>query len=150
MIFDRLEAALDYRGAHPGFEACFDYLKDTNWRELPEGTHEIDGDHLFAVVSKKNGKGQDQAVLETHDQYIDVQLTAAGMDRIGWESRLNSLDFPSDNVVDGDVLFYTNQPTIWLPMSTEMFSIFFPQDAHAPMGGEGMIHKVVIKIAVDW
>jgi biofilm protein TabA len=30
------------------------------------------------------------------------------------------------------------------------FAIFFPEDAHAPMAGEGLIHKVVVKVAVDW
>jgi beta-galactosidase beta subunit len=29
-----------------------------------------------------------------------------------------------------------------------MFAVFVPQDAHAPMVSEGMLHKVVIKVAL--
>jgi biofilm protein TabA len=30
------------------------------------------------------------------------------------------------------------------------FGIFYPEDAHAPMGSDGPLHKVVVKVAVDW
>jgi beta-galactosidase beta subunit len=30
------------------------------------------------------------------------------------------------------------------------FGIFFPEDAHAPAAADGPIHKVVLKVAVDW
>jgi len=30
------------------------------------------------------------------------------------------------------------------------FAIFFPEDVHAPLGTDGFIHKVVIKVAVEW
>jgi beta-galactosidase beta subunit len=33
---------------------------------------------------------------------------------------------------------------------TGHFTIFFPQDAHAPLAAEGALRKAVAKIAVDW
>jgi beta-galactosidase beta subunit len=31
-----------------------------------------------------------------------------------------------------------------------MFVVFFPEDAHLPLIGSGLIHKVVVKIATDY
>ena len=37
---------------------------------------------------------------------------------------------------------------IWLPVASGMFVVFFPEDAHLPLISPGLIHKVVVKVAV--
>jgi hypothetical protein len=48
------------------------------------------------------------------------------------------------------VEFYTDRPTLWIPVSSGRFAIFYPEDAHAPLGTDAFVHKIVIKVAVDW
>jgi beta-galactosidase beta subunit len=48
-----------------------------------------------------------------------------------------------------DIEFYANSPTVWLAVPAGSFAIFFPDDVHAPLGTDGFIHKIVIKVAVE-
>jgi beta-galactosidase beta subunit len=46
--------------------------------------------------------------------------------------------------------FYSSSPSVWLPVPAGSFAAFFPDDIHAPLGTDGQVHKVVVKIAVEW
>lgn len=150
MILDSLKHAQAYTCLHPGLGACFEFLQNRPLEDLDEGKHTIDGRRLFAVVQKGTGKGMDNARLETHDKYIDVQLSAAGQDLIGWETRGSCQADDSPDPPSGDVRFYTNKPATWLAVGPGRFALLFPDDAHAPWGCAEWVHKVVIKIALDW
>ena len=150
MIIDNLSNARFYTCLHPGLEAGFEFIQSRPLETLDEGKHIIDGQRLFAMAQKGNGKGKDGARLEAHDQYIDVQLSAAGQDIIGWKARGDCRVGDDSNPPSGDVHFFSNQPDSWLAVAPGSFAIFFPDDAHAPWGCEEWIHKIVLKIALDW
>jgi beta-galactosidase beta subunit len=44
--------------------------------------------------------------------------------------------------------FFYDRPTTWLTLSAGQFAVFFPEDAHAPLAGQGGVHKAVVKVAV--
>ncbi len=98
------------------------------------------------MSSKK--RRRDKAKLETHRRYIDIQLTVTGADDIGWKpaARCSSYDQEYDD--EKDVAFFSDEPDVWVTTSPGRFGIFFPEDAHAPLGGTGPIHKIVVKAAV--
>jgi biofilm protein TabA len=52
--------------------------------------------------------------------------------------------------VERDVQFFLDKPDSWITIPPGRFGIIFPEDAHAPQAADGVIHKVVIKVAVDW
>jgi YhcH/YjgK/YiaL family protein len=78
MILDRFENAMRYAPIHPGFEAAFDFFKKSSLNEFKEGKDQIDGDRLFALAMATKGKGRQDARLESHRQYIDLQYTVEG------------------------------------------------------------------------
>ena len=41
-----------------------------------------------------------------------------------------------------------NAPDMFFQLTNGQFAIFFPEDVHAPMIGEGNIKKMVIKVAI--
>ena len=45
-----------------------------------------------------------------------------------------------------DVQLYNEQPDMYFQLTNGQFVIFFPEDVHAPMIGEGDIKKLVIKV----
>jgi beta-galactosidase beta subunit len=49
-----------------------------------------------------------------------------------------------------DVLFYDDAPDMFFQLTNLQFAIFFPEDVHAPMIGEGNIKKMVIKVKIDF
>jgi YhcH/YjgK/YiaL family protein len=141
---------MNYSTAHPGFEAAFKFLRKLGPVELKAGRCEIDGSRLYAVVVKGKGKGKTGTRLETHDQYIDVQYSLSGSDVVGWERRAACGGCSQGYDMAKDLEFYSNPVTKWVDIPERCFGIFFPEDAHAPLGTDGEVYKVVVKVAVDW
>lgn len=150
MILDLRGNASRYHPLHPGFVAAFDWFAHTKLASLDVGRHEIDGQRLFALVGRDPGKGLLAARLESHRRYIDIQVTLAGQEEIGHRplSECGSPQVPF--LPDNDVAFYAERPDSWFALPPGRFAIFFPDDAHAPLAGSGELHKVVVKVAVDW
>ena len=150
MILDRLENAMRYALLHPGFEAAFNFLKQSSINGFKEGKDQIDGDRLFALAMTTKGKGRQGARLESHRRYIDLQYTVEGSDFIGYEIKSACISDENGYDSETDIEFYSNSPTAWLTVPAGSFAIFFPEDVHAPLGTDDFIHKVVIKVAVEW
>jgi YhcH/YjgK/YiaL family protein len=148
MILDTLAAAGRYLRLSPHLAAGFDFLGQNGLEKLSVGRHEIDGDRVFAIVGRDTGKGRAGARLEIHRRYLDIQVALAGDESIGWRplADCHEVDGPFDEA--RDLGFYVDRPEVWLPLPPGQFMIFFPADAHAPLAGEGPVHKVVIKVAV--
>ncbi len=148
MILDRLEFAARYIGMHAGFDAAFDFLNRPELAQLGPGKILIANDDIFAVVGKDPARTAEEARLEAHRKYIDIQYVVAGTDHMGWKNCARC-DDPVDEYDDEkDIIFYNNTPDLWVAVPAGAFVVFFPEDAHAPLVGEGMIHKVVVKVAV--
>jgi len=150
MIFDSLNNSTRYIDVHPGFKRGFEFLSNHPLDKLTDGKHPIDGDRIFALGMATKGKGIEKAVFETHRKYIDIQYTVSGADLIGWDEQSLCTPTPDGYDAEKDVEFYTDRPNLWIPVSSGRFAIFFPEDAHAPLGTDSLVHKVVIKVTLDW
>ena len=84
MILDRIENAGRYYNLHPEFQIAFDFLKNADLNNMEPGRHEVDGNRVFIIIFKGKGKGIDNARLENHQRYIDIQCVIFGTDLIGW------------------------------------------------------------------
>src|SRR5262249_3318953 len=82
MVLDTVGCAGRYVSLHPGFAKAFAYLVDTDLESLPAGRTTIDGDDLFVIIDRKDGRGRDGARLEAHQRYIDIQCTIRGEEEI--------------------------------------------------------------------
>jgi biofilm protein TabA len=150
MILDVVANEERLKKLHPGFGPAFQFLRRTDLAQLPEGRQEIDGSRLYAVVIRAQGRGQKGAKLEVHRRYIDIQFSLTGFDVIGWKqtSTCRSPEQPFDE--QKDVQLFLDASDSWVTIPQGSFGIFYPEDAHAPMGSDGPLHKVVVKVAVDW
>ncbi|WP_319542848.1 YhcH/YjgK/YiaL family protein [uncultured Pseudodesulfovibrio sp.] len=148
MILDRLENADIYAKVHPAFATAFAILRREDLASLPEGRHEIDGNAIYAVVAKGPGRKVEEASIETHDKYIDIQYVIDGVDSMGWKARVDLGPETDQSDPAKDVAFYTDTPTVWTDATPGMFAIYFPEDAHLPMISDGMLHKVIVKVRV--
>ena len=148
MILDVLENARRYLDLHKGFAKAIDFLSRPDLQELPAAKYELDGDRVYAMVSREPGRRKEDALLETHEKYIDIQLVLAGTDEMGWKPR--SLCKQPAGAYDHatDMQFFADEPDAWLATQSGAFVIFFPEDAHMPLISSGQLHKVVVKVAV--
>jgi YhcH/YjgK/YiaL family protein len=150
MILDTLAASVRYFRLHPGFPAAFAYLRSLPNGELAEGRQELEGERLFAGVACSDGRGRQGAKLEAHRRYIDIQMCLAGEEAIGWRPLASCAAPESPFDAERDVQFFADRPESWFDLRPHWFVVFYPEDAHAPLAGEGDIWKAVVKVAVDW
>ena len=153
MILDRLHQSGRYTALHASFARAFDFLATADWAALTRGSasvrHVIDGDRLYVSIDEKDGRGRDGARLEAHRRYIDIQMTISGAEEIGWRPLADCRQpaGPFDHVKD--IVFFDDTPDSWLVVPPGMFAIFFPEDAHAPLAGLGLLKKAIVKIALE-
>jgi YhcH/YjgK/YiaL family protein len=152
MILDRLENAARYYPLHAGFALACDYLRRTDFTKMAPGKHNVDGERLYVMLNKGPGRGRDGARLEAHRSYIDIQFTITGPDEIGWSplAACRQIETPFDPGKDFGL--FSDRPEAWVAVPPGSFAIFFPDDAHAPMGAgtDCELLKAVMKVAVDW
>lgn len=149
MIVDRLERAEAYLPLHPAFAKAFAFLRQEGLADLPPGRHDIDGDRVFAAISREPGRKRSEVKLESHKKYIDIQYIIDGSEEMGWKPTGACHDIANAYRADNDIQFFNDKPATWATVLPGSFALFFPQDAHAPLVSDGEIHKVVLKIAVD-
>lgn len=147
MILTPLTRADRYAALHPQFAAAFTFLRRADLASLEIGRHEIDGEDLYAIVDRAAGRPRDQAPLEAHRKYIDIQYIIAGREEMGWRDLADCAEVREAYDEPRDLEFFQGTPTAWLPVEPGCLAVFFPEDAHAPLVGEGEIHKVIVKVA---
>lgn len=151
MIFDTLDQCQRYTGLSPRFAAAFDFLKKLP-ADHPPGRYDIDGDNCFALVQAYTTSPVDQAKIETHRQYIDIQFIQAGRETMLWAplSALTQVTEPYDPKKDA-VFYATPRQAVGINIAAGQFTVFFPTDGHAgclECGGKSEVRKVVIKVRV--
>ncbi|MBS4095482.1 MAG: YhcH/YjgK/YiaL family protein [Sulfuricella sp.] len=149
MILSPLTEADRYLSLHPLFARAFEFLRTTDLNTLPTGKHPIQGDDLFLIMEHRPGRPRTEAQLECHRRYIDIQLVLEGVDEMGWLPVAACSQPVAEYDDTRDIRFFNDAPATWLRTPAGAFCIFFPEDAHAPLVGEGMIRKVVVKIRAD-
>ena len=149
MLIDHLQNADRYAPLHSGFAGGFAFLRRADLAQLPEGRHEIDGDRVFAIVSRGQGQGRQQSLPEAHRRYIDIQFVIGGEDCIGWMPISDCQRVSSRYDAEKDLALFSDRPATWLAVSPGTFAVFYPEDAHAPLAADGPVHKTVVKVAVD-
>ncbi|MBD3813300.1 MAG: YhcH/YjgK/YiaL family protein [Betaproteobacteria bacterium] len=148
MILATLAEADRYAALHPLFPRAFEFLRNANLMTLAPGKHDVQGEELFAIVEACDGRTRAEAKLECHRRYIDIQLVVEGVDEMGWKPVAACMDPATDYDAARDIRFFNDTPSNWIATLPGAFCLFFPEDAHAPLVGTGMIRKVVVKIAV--
>lgn len=148
MILDTIQNAERYNALHPVFQAAFDWLrKQAAGPKLPGGRLEIDGRRLYANIVTEGGRGLARAKFEAHRRYVDIQYVVEGFDLMGWRHLDGTMTSRSYDAVK-DLEIYEDKPEWMVPVPAGHFTIFFPEDAHAPMAGELPMYKLVAKVEI--
>jgi biofilm protein TabA len=150
LIIDSINNAAKYSSLHPFFAKAFDHIKTADLASAEDGKYEIDKDHLRAIVSNKKGMTTEESIakFECHDLHIDIQFCIKGKEKIGWKPREKCTNPKGEYNREKDVQFYNDRPDTFFELTDGQFAIFWPEDVHAPMIGDGEIKKLVIKVKI--
>jgi YhcH/YjgK/YiaL family protein len=151
MVIDKLSEITKYTSLHPRFAKAIDFIVTTNLMSLEPGTILVDGEDIKAIVINDPNVSEEAALagFECHNTYIDIQIVLEGKEKVGWKSRTSSSQPKNVYDEEKDVLFYADAPSMFFELHAGMFGIYFPNDVHAPMIGEGFIKKIVMKVRVS-
>ena len=124
MIKDNLKNAESYHKLGEGFKKGFEFLKNTDMKNLENGKYQIEGDDIFVSVQDYTTKPQEQGKFEAHKKYADIQFIIKDIIFLEGDG-----DFV--NAKEGD------------------FVIFMPEDAHMPCIAQNepsYVKKAVVKV----
>lgn len=148
MIIDSLENSCLLEKLNPYLAKVFDFIKKHDLAAMPVGKIEIDGENAWISIDEVMGRNKENARLETHDKYLDVQILLRGIEYYGWKPRSKMVrEIESYNAMK-DITFYEDEPQFYFTLAPGEFVIFLPGDGHAPCIGEGQIKKAVAKVRV--
>lgn len=149
MIIDSLNGLERYCFIHKSFDKVYKFLKSHDLDTMAVGRYEIEGDAIYASVSEGEGREPENAPLEAHDSYIDIQILISGDETMGWKDRSACNDTDVEYNAEKDIVFFDNDtPDVYFTLNPKHMVVFFPHDAHAPMIGAGVIRKMVVKVRV--
>ena len=150
MIVGRIANWRQHLPENPWAKA-FDFLSKLG-PDSPDGETLIDGKDILARVMSYETKTHDQAVLESHRHYIDIQMTLSGSEGIEWipAEGLRVKD-PYDDAKDVTFYHAGGAAPARVDVHPGTFVVLYPEDAHMPqliVGPEPKrIKKVVIKLS---
>ena len=147
MIVDIIENADLYAGKETRLAAALEYLRKTDFSNLANGKHEIDGEDVFALVQEYDSRLEEGAEFEAHRKYADVHYVREGSERVGYShiQRLTT-SVPYDEDKDCEMLRGKGDS---VTLFAGMFAVTFPEDAHMPslaILNPAPVKKIVVKV----
>ena len=146
MIIDKLENLKNYASVNPLFPKVVEFLQHNDLNALEPGKHEIQGKDLFVNIQMAKGRTPADAVIETHDRMIDIQIPLSDTETFGYTQR-DRLPKAEYNV-EKDITKIPDLPAdSYITCQPGMMVIFFPQDGHAPcIAGVPELKKAIFKV----
>lgn len=142
MIIDKLENMGRYEVLHPLFAKAFEFLKDAGTKPL--GKYEIDGDSLYVNISENDLRSGGD--MEAHRKYVDIQLVLEGTEKFKCAPLSQCRSVSKEYDENSDIMFFSDSPVVEYSAQKGTVSVFFPEDAHAPLIGEGRVRKAIAKV----
>lgn len=133
---------------NPYYAKAIEFITNTDLNALENGKHFIDGDNLFVNIVDSNMKTPEQARLEVHDKYIDIQIPLSKAETFGVKPRSECTSPVGEMDEVKDILFYSDPFEKTITAGIGEVVTFAPETAHAPLIGEGTIHKAIFKVRV--
>ena len=148
MVLDSLCNSAKYEGLHPAFKAAFEFVKNTDFSNMEPGKIEIDGSNLFVNNAQITGKSADEAKMETHRDYIDIQIPLTQAETMGWIPESELKEPMGEYNAEKDITFFKDKATAFINVTPGQFAIFFPEDGHQPGIAEGTYRKLIVKVHI--
>jgi biofilm protein TabA len=148
MILGVLSSTSVVEKTHPLFKKAFDYIRSVGVEAILASSAKIEllAKDLYLFGSEYQGKTREQARIEAHRRYIDIQIPVEGTEEMGWADIRDSGEVVTPYNPDKDVEFYAGPVSTWFTVAPGQFAIFFPEDAHQPGIGQGTLKKIVVKV----
>jgi YhcH/YjgK/YiaL family protein len=149
MLYDHIHNINTYASLSPDILVGLEFLRDAK-PDIANGVYQLNP-RVKAIVSEYETKPQNPNGYEAHRQYIDIQCTLQGQERVACLP-IEKLTETKPYNEDGDCALYSADTTcqpLEMTIGAGYFAIFFPQDGHMPglsAPSPSPVKKVVVKV----
>ncbi len=151
MIIDKLENAEFYYGLGEKYQKAFEFLKNTDMKNIENGKHEINGDEIFVSVQDYQTKTENGAEFEAHKKYVDIQYIVEGEEKV-YIAPISALEIEEEYSEQKDVMFFKDQSEVCISvLRAKGYVVLFPNDGHKPgvkVNEPVKVKKVVGKVRI--
>lgn len=146
MVLANINDFSNYQSLNPHFKTLIDYLNGHNLLSEDLGKIVVDGDNVYIHNIRAEGMSADSQVLEMHKKYIDVHILLEGRETIGIKdlARISTFSKAYDEI--SECALSQEKADCYIEMMPGDIMICFPEDAHAPAIGNGVIRKAIAKV----
>ena len=144
MVIDNLKNLRDYESLNPLFGKAFDYIESTDLNALEPEKIVLIENELIVNVNQIPAKTKEEAKLETHNEYVDIQLPLSDVEVMGYTQRVDLPEAEYDASID--MTLYDGLAADYITVKPGMFTLFFPEDGHAPGITPTGLKKIIIKV----
>jgi YhcH/YjgK/YiaL family protein len=113
---------------------------------LELGKIELKGKDLIVSIAKITPKTNGEAKLETHNEYVDIQIPLSGVEIMGYTAKKDCIPVNAPYNTEKDITVFDGLADNYIAVKPGMFAIFFPQDGHAAGISSVEVKKVIIKV----
>lgn len=146
MVVDTLENLDKYTSLNPLFAQAVEFIKSHNLQSMEVGKTELKGQDLVVNIAQTTPKTKEQAKLETHNAFIDIQIPLSGTEVMGYTAGKDCIPADAPYNAEKDITFFEGLAESYIAVKPGMFAIFFPQDGHAPGISPDGVKKVIVKV----
>jgi YhcH/YjgK/YiaL family protein len=132
------------------WQKAFQFLADTDLKNLAVGRYELEGKDLYINISEYNTKNEEDAKCEAHLKYVDIQYLISGEEKMGIAPLSDTKEATPYNEEKDIYFMKPNSEKYYLANPTNFF-IFFPGDAHRPsvkVKENVPVKKAVVKLKI--
>lgn len=133
---------------NPFYAKALEYINTHDLNALENGKHIIDSDNIWVTIMDCDMRKPECSRLEVHNEYIDIQIPLSTSEQFGIRSRSTCTMPDGEFNKEKDILFFDDAFEKTITVGIGKAITFSPEDAHAPLIGEGVIHKAVFKVKV--
>lgn len=133
---------------NPNYLNAVKFIEENDLSLFEVGKHVIDGENLWVNIVDADLKKPEDARLEVHNAYIDIQVPMSGAESFGVKPRRECAEPEGEYNAEKDILFYKDKDWTTVTVKLGEAITFDPDTAHAPLIGTGKIHKAIFKVKV--
>ena len=133
---------------NPFYQKALEFIKNNDLQALPAGKHLIDEGNLWVNIVETDLRPVEQAKLEVHDEFIDIQIPFNCSESYGVKGRSFCQQPVGGMDKANDIMFFDDAIETVITKAPGELTVFEPDIAHAPLIGEGRIRKAIFKVRV--
>lgn len=147
MILTERKDFARYLALNKHFSTVLEFLENTDLASLEAGSHDIDGDKVFANCMEYVADGQAGDFFENHRRYIDIHLVLENIEKMALTQEAVATARDEFNVEE-DYVLSDSQVFQVVDLTPNNLLVAFPEDLHQPkvsVNDQG-VKKLVIKV----